>query len=99
MAQVDADDLRFVRGLKRDHTAVLNGLTLPYSSGAAEGNVNRIKMIKRNYLVAPTSTFYARSSAPRVTPRGLTRSRNMGQILIRIWREFRDPVTGRDVAS
>ena len=23
------------------------GLTLPYSSGAAEGNVNRIKMIKR----------------------------------------------------
>jgi transposase len=27
--------------------AVLNGLTLPHNSGAVEGNVNRIKMIKR----------------------------------------------------
>jgi hypothetical protein len=26
---------------------VLNGLILPHSSGAIEGNVNRIKMIKR----------------------------------------------------
>ncbi len=51
MATVEADDLphlhRFVRGIKRDHAAVLNGLSLPYSSGAVEGNVNRIKMIKR----------------------------------------------------
>jgi transposase len=51
MTQVDADDLphlhRFVRGLKRDYAAVLNGLALPHSSGAVEGNVNRIKMIKR----------------------------------------------------
>jgi transposase len=48
---VEADDLphlhRFVRGLRRDYDAVLNGLTLPHSSGAVEGNVNRIKMIKR----------------------------------------------------
>jgi transposase len=46
-----ADDLphlhRFVRGLRRDYRAVLNGLTLRHSSGAVEGNVNRIKMIKR----------------------------------------------------
>jgi transposase len=51
MAAVEADDLphlqRFVTGLRRDHAAVLNGLTLAYSSGAVEGNVNRIKMIKR----------------------------------------------------
>jgi hypothetical protein len=51
MGQVEADDLphlhRFVRGLRRDYAAVLNGLTLPHSSGAVEGNVNRIKMIKR----------------------------------------------------
>ncbi|WP_414637326.1 transposase [Actinophytocola sp.] len=51
MAKVEADDLphlhRFVPGLKRDYPAVLNGLTLPHSSGAVEGNVNRIKMIKR----------------------------------------------------
>ena len=44
----DQPDLHsFTTGLKADHTAVLNGLTLPYSSGAVEGNVNRIKMIKR----------------------------------------------------
>jgi transposase len=51
MTTVDAADLphlhRFVRGLRRDYTAVLNGLTLPHSSGAVEGNVNRIKMLKR----------------------------------------------------
>lgn len=33
--------------LKRDLDAVVNGLSLPYSSGAVEGNVNRIKMLKR----------------------------------------------------
>ncbi|WP_394855663.1 transposase [Rhodococcus globerulus] len=51
MTAVSADDLphlyRFVRGLDTDHAAVLNGLTLPYSSGAVEGHVNRIKMLKR----------------------------------------------------
>jgi transposase len=30
-----------------DHAAVRNGLTLPHSSGAVEGHVNRIKMLKR----------------------------------------------------
>jgi transposase len=51
MNAVEAAELphlhRFVRGLRRDYHAVLNGLTLPHSSGAVEGNVNRIKMIKR----------------------------------------------------
>jgi Transposase len=51
IAAVEADDQpdlhSFTTGLKQDHIAVLNGLTLPHSSGAAEGNVNRIKMIKR----------------------------------------------------
>ncbi len=51
IAKVEADDLpdlhSFVTGLKRDHAAVVNGLTLPYSSGAVEGNVNRIKVLKR----------------------------------------------------
>ena len=37
----------FATGLRRDLTAVTNGLTLPYSSGAVEGTVNRIKMLKR----------------------------------------------------
>lgn len=35
------------RGIGKDHAAVLNGLTLPYSSGKVEGTVNKIKMIKR----------------------------------------------------
>jgi transposase len=51
IAAVDADDLpdlrSFATGLRRDHQAVVNGLTLPYSSGAVEGNVNRVKMLKR----------------------------------------------------
>jgi transposase len=37
----------FAAGLRRDLAAVTNGLTLPWSSGAVEGHVNRIKMIKR----------------------------------------------------
>lgn len=51
MAAVDEDDLphlhRFVTGPRRDYQAVRNGLTLAHSSGTVEGNVNRIKMIKR----------------------------------------------------
>jgi transposase len=51
IAAVEADDLpglhSFTTGLRRDHAAVVNGLTLPFSSGAVEGNVNRIKMLKR----------------------------------------------------
>lgn len=37
----------FVAGLRRDIDAVTAGLTLPHSSGAVEGHVNRIKMLKR----------------------------------------------------
>jgi len=51
IAAVEADDQpdlhSFTTGLQQDLAAVLNGLTLPHSSGAVEGNVNRIKMIKR----------------------------------------------------
>jgi transposase len=36
-----------VNGLRQDITAVTAGLTLEWSSGKVEGNVNRIKMIKR----------------------------------------------------
>lgn len=51
IAAVRADDLphlhSFAHGLQRDWDAVINGLTLPHSSGPVEGHVNRIKMIKR----------------------------------------------------
>lgn len=51
ISDVQASDLphlhSFANGLSRDHAAVRNGLTMPYSSGPVEGAVNRIKMIKR----------------------------------------------------
>ena len=51
LAAVEADDQphlhSFAAGIRRDQDAVTAGLTLPYSSGAVEGNVNRIKMLKR----------------------------------------------------
>lgn len=37
----------FANGIDRDRDAVIAGLTLPYSSGVVEGQINRIKMIKR----------------------------------------------------
>jgi transposase len=37
----------FVTGLRADQDAVTNGLSLQWSSGAVEGHVNRIKMLKR----------------------------------------------------
>lgn len=51
IAAAEAEDLphlaSFATGLRRDLHAVINGLSLPYSSGAVEGNVNRIKTLKR----------------------------------------------------
>jgi transposase len=48
---IEADDQpdlhSFTRGLKHDHDAVVNGLTLPYSSGAVEGTNCKIKHLKR----------------------------------------------------
>ena len=37
----------FAKGLQRDLAAVTNGLSLPWNSGAVEGHVNRVKMLKR----------------------------------------------------
>ncbi len=37
----------FAAGLRRDEVAVRAGLTLPYSNGQTEGQVNRLKLIKR----------------------------------------------------
>jgi transposase len=52
LAAVEADDAQpdlhsFARGIRRDHDAVRNGLTLRWSSGAVEGNNCKIKHIKR----------------------------------------------------
>jgi hypothetical protein len=37
----------FVTGLRADQEAVTNGLSVRWSSGAVEGHVNRVKMLKR----------------------------------------------------
>jgi transposase len=67
IAKVEADDQpdlhSFVRGIKRDYEAVLNGLTMPWSSGVVEGNVNRTKMIKRQ--------MYGRAAFPLLRKRVL----------------------------
>lgn len=51
LAAVRQDDLpslhTLAAGIDRDRDAVIAGLTLPWSSGAVEGHVNRTKMIKR----------------------------------------------------
>jgi len=38
----------FVTGVQKDKDAVFAGLTLPWNNGLLEGNVNRLKLIKRS---------------------------------------------------
>jgi transposase len=38
---------RFAQGVQEDHDAVQAGLTLPSNNGQLEGQVNRLKVIKR----------------------------------------------------
>jgi len=49
---VEADDLPELRslaaGMRRDLAAIITGLTLEHSSGAVEGNVTRVKKLKRD---------------------------------------------------
>lgn len=37
----------FCRQMKRDEESIINALIYPYTNAICEGNVNRIKMIKR----------------------------------------------------
>ena len=37
----------FAKGLKADYEAVKAGVTLPWSTGPVEGQINRLKMLKR----------------------------------------------------
>jgi transposase len=38
---------RFARGLQDDLAAVTAGLTLPWSNGVTEGQIHRLKLVKR----------------------------------------------------
>lgn len=49
VAQSQSPELKsFAGGLARDQQAVLAGLTQPYSNGQTEGQVNRLKLVKRS---------------------------------------------------
>ncbi len=65
--RVDADDqpeLRtFAAGIRLDLAEVTAGLSLPYSSGPTEGNVNRLKAINGKCMAAPASTCCANASS------------------------------------
>jgi transposase len=67
MKQVEAsgfrDVKRFAAGLQRDKEEVLAGLTLVYSNGQVEGQVNKLKLIKR--------TMYGRAGFPLLRQRVL----------------------------
>jgi transposase len=58
-----AEVQRFAKGLERDKAAVLAGLTLLYSNGQVEGQVNKLKLLKR--------TMYGRAKFPLLRQRVL----------------------------
>jgi transposase len=43
-----AELISFAKGLQRDEAAVRAGLSLKWSQGPVEGNINRLKLIKRS---------------------------------------------------
>jgi transposase len=63
MKQVEADDLpalhSLVTGFRRDLAAVTAGITLPWSSGAVEGNVNRIIPWNQSWSMDAADSFGA----------------------------------------
>ncbi|MBO0791191.1 MAG: transposase [Ktedonobacteraceae bacterium] len=38
----------FTQGLRNDYEAVKSSLVLPYSNGPVEGQINRLKLVKRS---------------------------------------------------
>ncbi len=67
LSQVTASQIRefrrLVRSISRDKAAVVAGLTLPYSSGQVEGQITKLKLIKR--------TMYGRAGFPLLRQRVL----------------------------
>ena len=47
----------FVTGVRKDKDAVLAGLTLPWSTGPVEGQVNHLKLIKRSMYDSTLAIF------------------------------------------
>jgi len=60
-------DRTFVTGVQKDKDAVCAGLTLPWSNGPLEGNVNRLKLMKRS--------MYGRAEIDLLKPQVLYQSK------------------------
>lgn len=58
----------FATGLQRDLAAVTAGLSLPWSNGQMEGQINRLKLIKRMMYGRATSTCFANECWHRLSP-------------------------------
>src|SRR5438094_119338 len=59
----------FVTGVQQDKDAVFAGLTLSWNNGPLEGNVNRLKLIKRS--------MYGRAEIDLLKPRVLYQSKKI----------------------
>jgi transposase len=58
-----AEMVNFARGIRQDYSAVKAALSLPWSNGQVEGQVNRLKLVKR--------TMYGRAGLPLLRKRFL----------------------------
>jgi transposase len=54
----------FARSVERDKTAIVAGLTLPYSTGPAEGHITRLKLIKRQAYGRASLAYLQRRFLP-----------------------------------
>ncbi|SCB46708.1 Transposase [Rhizobium miluonense] len=57
---------RFARVLRRDIDAVYNAIDLPWSNGQAEGQINRLKTIKRNVRQSGTRASQSADDANQI---------------------------------
>jgi Transposase len=71
----------FSKGLRKDWAAVTAGLTVSYSSGAVEGHVNRIKMIKRQMYGRAKPDLLQARPARRLNP---SRQLSQSQFLVAV---------------
>jgi len=54
----------FARSVERDKAAIIDGLTLPYSTGPVEGHIHRLKLIKRQAYGRASLAYLARRFLP-----------------------------------
>ena len=59
----------FATGLQQDRAAVEAALTMPWSSGQAEGQINKLKLIKRQMYGSANFDLLRRRVLRRLNPR------------------------------